>query len=106
VFDRQKAYIGSMNFDQRSRRLNTEIGLILDSAELSRQVATRFEAMTRKESAYSVVMRSSADGKKSRLVWETVEDGHPVDLYTEPSRSAWQRFKVRVLSWLPLDPEL
>ena len=106
VFDRQKVYIGSMNFDQRSKHLNTEIGLILNNAELSQQVAARFEAMTKKESAYSVVLRASADGKRSHLVWQTVEDGHPVELETEPSRSAWQRFKVRLLALLPLDPEL
>ena len=106
VFDRQRVYIGSMNFDQRSKHLNTEIGLILNNADLSQQVAARFEAMTRKESAYSVVVRASADGKRSHLVWQTVEDGHPVELDTEPSRGAWQRFKVRLLALLPLDPEL
>jgi putative cardiolipin synthase len=106
VFDRQKVYIGSMNFDQRSVHLNTEIGLILNNADLSQQVAARFEAMTRKESAYSVVLRARADGKRSHLVWQTVQDGHPVELDTEPSRGAWQRFKVRLLALLPLDPEL
>lgn len=106
VFDRQKAYIGSFNFDQRSRRLNTEIGLILDSAALSQQVAARFESMTRKESAYSVVLRPGEDGKPPRLVWETAEDGHAVEYYSEPARSRWQRFKVRMLSLLPLESEL
>ena len=37
VFDRQKIFMGSMNFDQRSRHLNTEVGLIIDSAELAQQ---------------------------------------------------------------------
>jgi putative cardiolipin synthase len=106
VFDRQKVYIGSMNFDQRSKHLNTEIGLILNNANLSQQVAARFEAMTKKESAYSVVLRTSADGKRSHLVWQTVEGGHPVELDTEPSRGAWQRFKVKLLALLPLDSEL
>ena len=31
VFDRKRLFIGSMNFDQRSMHLNTEIGLIIDS---------------------------------------------------------------------------
>ena len=106
VFDRRKVYIGSMNFDQRSRRLNTEMGLIIDNADLSQQVAARFAAMTAKGSAYSVVLRSSDAGKSSRLVWETAEEGQPIELYTEPSRGAWQRFKVRLLSLLPLDSEL
>ena len=30
VFDRSQMFIGSMNFDQRSKRLNTEIGLLID----------------------------------------------------------------------------
>jgi putative cardiolipin synthase len=37
VFNRQKLYIGSINFDQRSRSLNTEIGVIIDSRELAEQ---------------------------------------------------------------------
>lgn len=106
VFDRRKVYIGSMNFDQRSRRLNTEMGLIIDNAALSQQVAARFEAMTGKESAYSVVLRPSDGGKSSRLVWETAEEGRPVELFKEPSRGAWQSFKVKLLCLLPLDSEL
>jgi putative cardiolipin synthase len=35
-----------MNFDQRSIRLNTEVGLIIQSPELAEQTARRFEAMT------------------------------------------------------------
>jgi putative cardiolipin synthase len=62
--------------------------------------------MTKKESAYSVVLRASAGGMRSHLVWQTVEDGHPVELDTEPSRGAWQRFKVRLLALLPIDSEL
>jgi putative cardiolipin synthase len=46
VFDRRRMYIGSMNFDRRSRFLNTEIGLIIDSPELSAQTVSRFDAMT------------------------------------------------------------
>jgi cardiolipin synthase C len=106
VFDRDKAYIGSMNFDQRSKHLNTEIGLLLDNAELAQQVAARFEAMTREQSAYTVLLRPSEGGKSSRLVWRTSQEGHPVELYSEPARSGWQKFKVRLLSLLPLDPEL
>ena len=45
VFDRQRVFIGSMNFDQRSLHLNTQIGLIIDSPVLAEQVAMRFEVM-------------------------------------------------------------
>jgi putative cardiolipin synthase len=103
VMDRKDLYIGSMNLDVRSRRLNTEMGFIIDSAELSQQEATRFEAMTRPENAYSVILRP---GDKGRLLWHTVEDGKPVDYDREPARSTWQRVKAKFLAWLPLDREL
>ena len=105
VFDRGRVVIGSMNFDQRSNRLNTEDGLIIDSAEIATQVATRFEAMTTPENAYSLALRADARGKR-RLTWRTVEQGKTVEYTAEPARSAWEKMKVELLSLLPLDREL
>lgn len=102
VFDRQQLFIGSMNFDQRSVRLNTEVGLIIDSAELSQQTASRFEAMTQPANAYEVLMRADAAGRQ-RLVWRTEEAGKSVEYAREPSPSRWRRFVVALLSLLPLD---
>jgi len=106
VLDDSRVYIGSMNFDQRSRRLNTEIGLIIDSPELAHQVAARFQAMTRPESAYSVQLRTDAAGDHSRVIWRTRQGGSDVELADEPARSRWQKLKVNTLKLLPLDPEL
>ena len=103
VMDTKELFIGSMNFDARSRRLNTEMGLIIHNGELAQQEASRFEAMTRPENAYSVELRP---GSSSRLVWHTVENGQPLDYDREPARSTWQRVKARFLTFLPLDPEL
>jgi putative cardiolipin synthase len=105
VFDRRKLFIGSMNFDQRSMNLNTEIGLIIDSPELAEQTATRFEAMTQPANAYLLALRPQAHGKP-RLVWRTQEAGKDVEYVREPSRSPWRRFAVRLLRLLPLDSEL
>jgi putative cardiolipin synthase len=106
VFDRQKLFIGSMNFDQRSKRLNTEVGLIIDSPELARQIATRFEAMAQPENSYILALRSGAAGHSPHVVWDTQEDGKAVEYVREPARSRWQRLKVRFLSLLPLGGEL
>jgi putative cardiolipin synthase len=106
VFDRSSVYVGSMNFDQRSIRLNTEVGLIIQSPELAEQTARRFEAMTQPQSSYLVTLQQTEPQAKPRLTWSTVEAGHPVNHSVEPARSAWQRFKVRLLSLLPLDHEL
>ncbi|HSY07258.1 MAG TPA: phospholipase D family protein [Steroidobacteraceae bacterium] len=106
VMDREKLYIGSMNFDQRSRRLNTEMGLIINSADLSQQMATRFEAMVQKKNAYTVALRSHNGRNPSGLVWQTDESGTAVEYQSEPARSDWQKFAVKILTLLPLDPEL
>lgn len=106
VFDRSRVYIGSMNFDRRSHHLNTEIGLIIDSPELSQQVAARFRSMTQPESAYAVALQPASSTRSARLVWRTREGDLDTELTSEPARSHWQKFKVHLLSLLPLDGEL
>jgi len=105
VFDRRRLYAGSMNFDQRSRRLNTETGLIIDSPELAAQTATRFEAMTQPANSYTVALQSP-DSPSSALLWRTEENGQTVEYRREPSRSVWRRVEVALLAMLPLDREL
>jgi putative cardiolipin synthase len=101
VFDRRQVFMGSMNFDQRSKRLNTEIGLIIDSPELAQQTALRFEGMVQPENAYAVELRD-----KRHLIWKTQEDGEDVEYDREPARSEGERLQVELLSFLPLDREL
>jgi putative cardiolipin synthase len=106
VFDRKRLLIGSMNFDQRSKRLNTEVGLIIDSPELARQTAVRFEAMAQPEESYLVTLRPGKTGGAPRLVWETREGSQPVEYERDPARSDWQRFEINLLALLPLEKEL
>lgn len=107
VFDRRKVFIGSMNFDQRSKRINTEIGLIIESEQLAQQTALRFDAMVKPENCYILGLNpAAAPGSSSRLEWRTEEDGGSVEYTREPARSGWQRFKVKLLSLLPLGREL
>ena len=106
VFDRQRVFLGSMNFDQRSMHLNTEIGVIIDSPELAQQVATRFDAMVQPANSYMLALQPNETGRSRSLVWRTQEDGKAVEYKSEPARSNWQRFKANVLSLLPFDREL
>jgi cardiolipin synthase C len=105
VFDREKLFIGSMNFDQRSRHLNTEIGLIIDSQVLAQQTAMRFEAMVQPDNAYALAWRNAGSGRP-QLIWDTQENGNAIEYTREPARSEWQRFKQTVMSWLPIAGEL
>jgi len=106
VFDRSGVFVGSMNYDQRSRRLNTENGLIIHSTELAEQTARRFAAMTQPQNAYAVTLQPDAPGDQAHLEWDTAEAGHPLSLHSEPARSSWQKFEVHFLELLPLDREL
>jgi putative cardiolipin synthase len=105
VFDRRRLFVGSWNYDQRSLRINTEIGLLIDSSDLASQVANRFAEMTRPQEAYRVVLKPNAHGRPS-LAWDTEFNHQPAELRHEPSRGWWQRVRVHLLALLPLQPEL
>jgi putative cardiolipin synthase len=105
TFDRSKLFIGSMNFDQRSAWLNTEIGLIIDSSELTLQAVARYDAMTQLASAYEVVLQPDAKGG-SHVVWRTRVGDRVVETTHEPSRNVWRGLEDDVLELLPIDDEL
>jgi putative cardiolipin synthase len=105
-FDRHEVFFGSMNLDQRSQHINTEIGLIIDSPDLAQQTAHRFEDLVKPENCYIPSLIPASAGVKSHLVWRTVENGHTVEYTKEPGRSAWKRFIAKLLSFLPLEREL
>jgi putative cardiolipin synthase len=105
VFDEDALYAGSMNFDQRSRRLNTEVGVIITSPVLAQQTLQRFAHMTHPSSAYALGEDVRPDGHRV-IVWRTLEKDEPVEYSREPSRSPWRRLEAAMLSMLPLDAEL
>ena len=106
VFDRERVLIDSMNFDQRSQRINTEIGLIISSPEISQQTALRFEFMVKPENCYALALSPTGALGKSRLTWRTEESNREVDYVREPARSGWQRLQAKLLSLLPIEREL
>ncbi|NQX89476.1 MAG: phospholipase D family protein, partial [Halioglobus sp.] len=52
VLDRQYVFIGSFNFSPRSRNLNTEMGLLVDSTELGKQLAMLIERSMARDNAW------------------------------------------------------
>jgi cardiolipin synthase C len=105
VFDRQRLFAGSWNYDQRSLLINTEIGLLIDDDALALQVARRFGEMTAPSAAYALFLTRDRLGTP-RVAWRTEEGHQVVELAREPSRGWWQRQWVKVLALLPLQPEL
>lgn len=105
VFDRRRVFLGSWNYDQRSLRINTEIGVLIESPSVAADVLHRFEEMVSPQASYQVVLDPSA-AHAPRLRWTTELNQQQVVLSVEPSRGRWQRLKARMLALLPLQPEL
>lgn len=95
--DHASVFIGSFNFDPRSARLNTELGFVIESATLARQIDAVFNGSI-PENAYEV--RLSDDGG---LYWLENRNGKPLRHDTEPGTSFWQRAMVSLLSKLPIE---
>lgn len=99
--DGARVFVGSFNFDPRSARLNTELGLIVDSPELARRLDALFT--TGVPAASWQVVRDPASGA---LRWVDAAVQPPAVLATEPATRWWQRAAVALLALLPLDPLL
>jgi putative cardiolipin synthase len=90
LIDRRFVYLGSMNFDPRSRDFNTESGLMIYSPELAVEIRQLVERMTR-EGSHRV--RLASDGS---LRW-TYGDSDADEGY-EPDTDFWSRFLLDLLS--------
>jgi putative cardiolipin synthase len=105
VFDRKRIFIGSANFDRRSLHLNTEIGLMIDSPELARQVLARFETIVQPANSFVLALDDNGNGGR-QPVWKSVRDGKPIVYRTEPGDDRWRELKVDLLGLLPLEDQL
>jgi len=97
--DRARYFVGSYNYDQRSARLNTEMGLVIDSPLFAGQIADLFDKEFR-ESAYEV--RLSPDGKGLQWI-ERSGSGTELRYDVDPETSWFKRFGVDVMSAFPIE---
>lgn len=96
LFDDDRVFIGSPNLDPRSLRLNTELGVILQSPSLVAELKETFERMTDGENSWRV---RRADGG---FEWESAKG--TVD--QQPAKSDWQRFRSWLLMLLPVTNQM
>jgi len=102
VFDRQRVFVGSANFDRRSFKINTELGLMIDSRELAGQIVAQFEQFAASPNSYRLILESGGPNG-DRIRWRTQVDGKPIDLDDDPDTTPWRRFEVAMYSMLPID---
>jgi putative cardiolipin synthase len=95
--DGTQVFIGSFNFDPRSRTLNTELGFVIESPVLAQNIESAFNDSIPKN-AYQVHL--TPDGE---LYWTEHRDNGLVRYDTEPGTTRWLRTLVWFLSRLPID---
>lgn len=97
LIDDQYVFIGSANLDPRSLHLNTEIGLLIDSPEINRQLRGLLTIDFHLRNAWHV--RQADNGK---IIW--VADD--VTLTNQPADSEFQRLEDWFLGVLPIEEKM
>jgi putative cardiolipin synthase len=94
--DRKRVFVGSLNLDPRSVRLNTEMGLVIESPALAAAAAAEFDQAAQND-AYQVIL------KQGRLEWIDATAAGSVRFHSEPRTSFLKRLLARVFAWLPIE---
>lgn len=99
VIDRETLFIGSMNIDPRSASINTELGAVIHSPQLARELL-RVIDIDRLFSSYRVDL--TPDG--NHLRWIGYDGKKETVLTHEPDSTAWLRFKAWLLTpFVPIE---
>jgi putative cardiolipin synthase len=96
--DRSRVFVGSFNLDPRSARLNTEMGMVIDSPKLADALSSKLDGLLPNE-AYEVRLLPDGDS----LEW--IERGPQGEQHytTEPGSTALRRGWVDFLRVLPIE---
>ncbi len=97
VIDQKTVFIGSMNMDARSARTNSEMGLVMLSTEIARQVTSLLDDISA-DGSYRLQL-----DRNDRIVWSSGELGAEQEWHTDPETTRLQRFSLRILA--PFAPE-
>jgi cardiolipin synthase C len=101
VFDRKSLFIGSFNLDPRSRFINTEVGVMIESPELAAQLGEFMDEGVSPGSAFHVTLDEGDD-----LLWSAETNGTNVRFDTDPETGLWQRFVIDVVGLMPIEEQL
>ena len=99
AIDREKIFIGSMNLDPRSATQNTEMGVVVNSPELAREML-RVINISKLQNSYRLRLQQGTEN----LEWLTNDGEKEMILTTEPESGFFKRLYNRVIA--PFVPEM
>jgi putative cardiolipin synthase len=98
VIDQKTVFIGSMNMDARSARTNSELGLVMRSADIARQVTSLLDDISA-DGSYKLQLADHGD----RIEWSSGEPGSEMTWYNDPETTRLQRLVLKLVA--PFAPE-
>ena len=91
-------FIGSFNFDPRSAKLNTEVGLVVESDQLQNEISKTLDQYL-PQVAYELQLN-----EKNEIIWlEHLANGEVIKHDIEPETTKFQRFMIKAVSILPIE---
>jgi putative cardiolipin synthase len=97
VIDQKIVFIGSLNMDERSARINSELGLVISSTEIARQVTSLLDDLST-DSSYKLQLDAN-----DRVEWVSGDAGTQKSWYTDPETSRTERVWLKLLA--PFAPD-
>ncbi|MDJ0995523.1 MAG: phospholipase D family protein [Dinoroseobacter sp.] len=96
IVDGVRVFVGSANFDPRSLRINTEVGLVLENRELAQRLLLESQTDLEEQNAWRV------DLDEQGLIWSSQSQNRR----TPPARSSFQRVEAWFFAHLPIEAEM
>jgi putative cardiolipin synthase len=93
--DGRRLFVGSLNLDPRSIDINTEMGILIDSAEMTAPISERIREQLPNFS-YRLELNDN-----NKLTWHATIDGAEVVETSEPLASGWLKFKAFIQKAAP-----
>jgi putative cardiolipin synthase len=104
VFDRETAFIGSLNLDPRSVVQNTEIGVVIESTAIAGRIAETFDENI-DQAAFRLELRQEPNGAQ-KLYWHGIVRGEKQTATHEPYTGFWRRVGIGILRILPIESQI
>ena len=97
VIDQKIVFIGSLNMDERSAKINSELGLVISSAEIAHEVTSLLDDIST-DGSYKLEL-----DPHGRVQWVSGEGSTQKIWHTDPATSRTERVWLKILT--PFAPD-